>query len=264
MNSLASQQEPNVTIRNVLIALTSVAVIAGAVGCGTSSISIATTPTPASPATASSGQPSPAASAPSACADLGGKLDPDRSCHVHTATTTYTLDFRFPVDYPDQQALTDSLTQERDDFVNWVDQAVPRSFPYELDVVGKSYHSGTPASGTQSLVFDIGADTGIHPVTTYKALNYDLGKRAPITFDTLFKPGTQPLEVLNPIIQRQLDKHGGTGPLSLNDLGVNAYQNFAITDDAVIFFFNQDGLLPHEDGPLEVDVPRTDIASLLA
>jgi hypothetical protein len=45
---------------------------------------------------------------------------------------------------------------------------------------------------------------------------------------------------------------------------VNAYQNFAIADDAVIFFFNQDGLLPHEDGPLEVDVPRTDIASLLA
>ena len=37
MNSLASQQEPNVTTRNVLIALTSVAVIAGAAGCGTSS-----------------------------------------------------------------------------------------------------------------------------------------------------------------------------------------------------------------------------------
>jgi hypothetical protein len=57
----------------------------------------------------------------------------------------------------------------------------------------------------------MGSDTGIHPVTTYRALNYDLGKHAPITFDTLFKPGTQPLEVLNPIIQRQLDKHGAGG-----------------------------------------------------
>jgi hypothetical protein len=32
----------------------------------------------------------------------------------------------------------------------------------------------------------------------------------------------------------------------------------------VIFFFDQDGLLPHEDGPLEVSVPRTELAPLLA
>jgi hypothetical protein len=45
---------------------------------------------------------------------------------------------------------------------------------------------------------------------------------------------------------------------------LQAYQNFASTDDAVIFFFNQDGLLPHTEGSLEVTVPRTDIAALLA
>ncbi|MDT5364010.1 MAG: hypothetical protein QOC69_5772 [Mycobacterium sp.] len=189
---------------------------------------------------------------------------PTRATTCAAPLSSYTLDFRFPVDYPDQQALTDTLTQERDQFVGWVAQAVPRPYPYELDVVGKAYHLGTPASGTQSLVLDIGSDTGAHPLATYKALNYDLGKHAPLTFDTLFKPGTQPLDVLNPIVQRQLDKHGATGALSLDDLGTKAYQNFAITDDAVMFFFNQDGLLPHEDGPLHVDVPRTNIASLLA
>ena len=250
-------------IRDVVIALASVAVIAGAAACATSTTSTATASSAASTATASSGQPSPAASALSTCANLGGKLDPAQGCHVHAATPTYTLDFRFPVDYPDQQAVTDSLTTTRDDFVSWVGQAFPRSFPYELDVVGKSYHSGPPDSGTQSLVFDIGTDTGVHPVTSYKASNYDLGKHAPITFDTLFKPGSQPLEVLNPAVRRELDKHGA-GPLSLNDLGVDAYQNFAITDDAVIFFFNQDGLLTHVDGPLQVDVPRNQLVSLLA
>jgi hypothetical protein len=260
-----------VMTRTVLIALTSAAVVSFAVGCGASSTSNAntsSTPTPttltSAVASAASGQASPGAGAQSACAVLGGTVDPDQSCHVHSATATYTLDFRFPFDYPDQQALADALTQQRDGFVDWVGKAVPRPFPYELGVVGKAYHSGTPASGTQSLVLDIGSDTGVHPVGTYKALNYDLGKHAPITFDTLFKPGAQPLDMLNPIVQRELDKHGGPGTLSLNDLGVNAYRNFAITDDAVIFFFNQDGLLPHEDGPLEVDVPRTDIASLLA
>lgn len=114
------------------------------------------------------------------------------------------------------------------------------------------------------MVLDIGSDTGVHPVTTYKALNYDLSKNAPITFDTLFKPGAEPLEVLNPIVQRELDKRSATGLLSLNDLGVTAYQKFAITDDTVIFFSNQDGLLPHENGPLEVEVPRTELATLLA
>jgi hypothetical protein len=101
-------------------------------------------------------------------------------------------------------------------------------------------------------------------VTTYQALNYDLSTHAPITFDTLFKPDTQPLEVLNPIVQRELDKRGATGALTLNDLGAKAYQNFAITDEAVIFFFNQDGLLPHERGPLRVEVPRMQLAGLLA
>ena len=70
--------------------------------------------------------------------------------------------------------------------------------------------------------------------------------------------------MLNPIVQRELDKRGPTGSLSLDDLGATAYQDFAITDDAVIFFFNQDGLLPHEKGPLTVEVPRTELATLLA
>lgn len=48
-------------------------------------------------------------------------------------------------------------------------------------------------------------------------------------------------------------------------LGLDAanYQNFAITDDAVIFFFDQNALMPAL-GATEVSVPRTAIADLLA
>ena len=204
------------------------------------------------------------ASAQSACADLGGTVSPDGVCAVHASNPTYTLDMSFPNDYPDQQALTAYLTQTRDGFINVSRMPGSWNLPYQLDAKGTGYHAGPPTGGTQSVVFEVYQNVGgAHPQTFYQAFNWDNVKRAPITFDTLFKPGSQPLEVLNPAVRRELDKHGA-GPLSLNDLGVDAYQNFAITDDAVIFFFNQDGLLTHVDGPLQVDVPRNQLVSLLA
>jgi Protein of unknown function (DUF3298) len=206
------------------------------------------------------------AGAQSACADLGGTVAPDQICHVHTAGSSYTLDISFPVDYPDQRALTDYLTQERDQLVSYAAQNPPRrSLPYELDITGTTYRSGTPVAGTQSLVFEVYYDTGgAHPVTGYEAFNYDLSKGAPITFDSLFKPGTKPLEVLDPTVQRKLEKRweGEGGRAPVNDLGVKVYQNFAITDDAVIFFIGQGQWLAEVAGPQKVSVPE--LASLLA
>ena len=40
------------------------------------------------------------------------------------------------------------------------------------------------------------------------------------------------------------------------------YQNFAITDDAVIFFFGRAELLPSYAGATSVSVPRTAIPAL--
>ena len=205
-----------------------------------------------------------AAAAQSACDAEGGTVDANNVCQLHTGTTEYKLSFDFPVDYPDQQALADVVTDERGTFVDWVTQYGGDDYARELYISGEEYRSGTPESGTRSLVLTIGRDSGVHPVTEYRALNYDLGAHAPITFETLFKPGTRPLEVLNPIVEREIDKRGGPGALTLADLGADAYRNFAITDDAVIFFFDQDVLLPHTENPFNISVPRTDIASLLA
>jgi hypothetical protein len=207
----------------------------------------------------------PAAASPAtACAEVGGTIEADQTCRVSEETPDYTLDFQFPVGYPDQQALTNYVQERRDGFIEWATEGLATSSTYALHIIGSSYQSGTPASGTRSLVLTVGTDGGVHPVTTYKAFNYDVTKQAPITFDTLFKPGTQPLAVLNPIVQRTWEKRGGTGPLSFDDVDSRTYENFALTDEAVIFFLNQDGLLPHEAGDLKVTVPRAEIESLLA
>jgi hypothetical protein len=203
------------------------------------------------------------AGAQSACDQLGGTVDSNQTCHVHTETTGYTIDFGFPVDYPDQQPVADYLTQTRDDFVKFSQLPAARDWPapYQLIAHGKTYRSAT----TRSLLLRIGQDAQPHPVAWFKAFNYDLNKRGPITFDTLFKPGTSPLEVVYPAVQRAVQARSGSPAPTLNGgLDVSNYQNFVITDDAVIFFFGQGQVLSHADGEFEVSVPRTELASVLA
>jgi len=205
------------------------------------------------------------ASADTGCADLGGTADSDRICHVVTETETYSIDVSYPLNYPDQRALTDYLERDKDEFVDFVATIPPRNPTYEYDVSPRSYGSGTTDSGTASVVLERYGDTGAHPVTSFQAFNYDRDVHAAITFDTLFAPGVDGVAVLDPIVQRQMDRHWGgyEGPAPPNTLGDKVYQNFAITDDAVIFFIGQGMWLPEVAGPQHVSVPRSALAPLL-
>ena len=208
-----------------------------------------------------------AAGAQPACADLGGTVEAGQICRGHAANSTYTLDFSFPVGYPDEQVVTDYLTQTRDGFINVAEMPGSRGLPYELDAAGTPYQSGVAPNGTQSLVFKIFQDVGgVHPQTWYKAFNYDLGKRAPISYDTLFKPGSKPLDVIFPVVQRELQKQTGLSDPILPGDGLDPanYQNFALSDDALIFFFGQGELLAEAAGAAEASVPRATVAPMLA
>ena len=203
----------------------------------------------------------------SACADLGGAVGPDGICTVHAANPTYTLNFSFPNDYPDQAALTGYLTQARDGFINVADNPDAYNLPYELDAKGAGYSSGSPTGGTQSVVFTMWQNVGgAHPQTYYESFNWDVAKRAPITFDTLFKPGTKPLEVIYPAVEQDLQKQQGVidGIPPSVGLDPSKYQNFALTDDAVLFFFSQGELFAEAAGPVQASVPRSTLAPLLA
>jgi len=207
------------------------------------------------------------AAAQSACPDLGGAVGPDGTCTVHSANSTYTLDITFPNDYPDQQALTAYLTQARDGFVNVSEMPGSYNLPYELDAKGTGYRSGSPTGGTQSVVFTMWQNVGgVHPQTWYNSFNWDLGKKAPITFDTLFKPGTKPLDVIYPAVEQFLQKQQGMIDGIPPSVGLDPakYQNFALTDDSLIFFFSQGELFTESAGPVEASVPRATVAPLLA
>jgi hypothetical protein len=203
----------------------------------------------------------------SACADLGGAVGPDGICTVHAANPTYTLNFSFPNDYPDQAALTGYLTQARDGFINVADNPDAYNLPYELDAKGAGYSSGSPTGGTQSVIFTMWQNVGgAHPQTYYQSFNWDVDKRAPIKFDTLFKPGTKPLDLIYPAVEQDLQKQQGVidGIPPSVGLDPSKYQNFALTDDAVLFFFSQGELFAEAAGPVQASVPRSTLAPLLA
>jgi hypothetical protein len=209
----------------------------------------------------------PVATAQGACADLGGSLNGEQSCMVHAATPQYTLDFSFPAGYPDEQAVSAYLTQTRDGFVNVSQMPGSAGLPYVLDAKGTAYHSGLAPNGTQSLVFEVYQNVGgAHPQTWFQAFNYNLATRVPLTFDTLFRPGTRPLDVIYPVVQRDLAQQTGADvAIPVGDgLDPSKYKNFAITDDSVIFFFGQGELLAEAAGATQATVPRESLASMLA
>jgi hypothetical protein len=209
----------------------------------------------------------PAASAQAGCADLNGNVDPQGVCRVHTTTPTYTVDLSYPNDYPDQQPVVDFLKQTRDGFVNVAQDPDAYNLPYELDAEGAGYRSGPPLVGTQSVVFTVYQNVGgAHPQTFYQAFNWNVATKAPITFDTLFKPGTKPLDVIYPEVNRNLhDDQGMTDDIPQSEgMDPANYKNFAITDDAVIFFFSQGEMFAEAAGAVQASVPRAMLAPMLA
>jgi hypothetical protein len=191
-------------------------------------------------------------------------LDAGQICHIHADGQGYTVDFSFPVGYPDQQAVADYVKNRQADVAGYAADRHPQERPYELDADATVYRS--PSAGTESLVFEEYTDLGgAHPVTGYQAFNYDLNKGSAITFDTLFKPGTDPVAVLDPIVRREFEKRfADYGRVGDNTLGAKTYRSFAITDDAVIFFIGQGMWMPEVAGPQHVSVPRSELAALLA
>ena len=192
-------------------------------------------------------------------------MGPDQVCTVHTETDGYTIDMSFPVTYPDQPALATVLKRQRDQFIQTVSEPPVRDVAKALDLKPTSYSSGPPDARTESLVFEEYVNVGgAHPETYYDALNYDLAKKAPITFATLFKPGADSVAVLDPLVESELKNRLQGAPVDANPIGAEMYQNFALTDDAVIFFIGQGQWTIEAAGAQQVSVPRSELASILA
>ncbi|MGX9671316.1 RsiV family protein [Mycobacterium sp. HM-7] len=197
----------------------------------------------------------PIASALPSCGALGGTADGTGMCRIREVGTGYERTVAFPVDYPDQQAVADFLARDRDGFVGWVDK-FNRGRVYTETVTPTVYR----AARTQSLVLKIVDPTGFahegHPDIRYRTFTY--GDAGPITIDTLFGPGSDPAAILTPVVQHALK----TRNAALIDPDRGSYRNFALTDEAVTFFFGESQLVGN-GGPLTVAVPVGELGGRL-
>lgn len=203
----------------------------------------------------------PASSAPDSCSALGGVVQSGDTCRLEADAAAYKVDITFPLNYPDEQAIVDYVAQTRDGFVNIAGGPDPRNHPYEMVIDSESLGSARTRTVVLKLFQDAG---GAHPTTWFKTFTYDTARARPVTFDTLFAPGADPLQVIFPIVARELESRTGLqGAVSPGD-GMNPshYKNFAITDDAVIFYFARAELLPSFAGETSVTIPRSELPPL--
>lgn len=203
------------------------------------------------------------------CADLKGARA-GSTCQIQLSDVGYNVDISFPTDYPDLKPVSDYITLTRDAFLNVAKSSAPRDAPYQLDITSTDYGSAIPPRGTQAVVFKVVQNVGTaQPQTTYKAFNWDQSYRKSIVYTPTDDKTTplwrvdDPLKTVFPIVQAELQKQGvvvsptaGYDPLS--------YQEFAVTNDGVIFFFSQGVLLPPGAAATQVLVPRSAIDPMLA
>jgi hypothetical protein len=213
------------------------------------------------------------AGAQSGCADLGGNIQSGNVCRRYLATPTYTLDLRFRTDYVDGRAVTDYLAGERDRLVNAAQMSSARILPYtllntfeyfssgqRLSTTQAELGNGEPPHGTQSLVLRLSFTVeGVPLPNKFKSFTYSLNENRPVTFENLFAPGTHPMDAIYPAVAADLEKQQYSRNFKLApDVGRNpaTYRNFAITDDALIFFFGEGELLTRETGDIRAAVSR--------
>jgi Protein of unknown function (DUF3298) len=219
------------------------------------------------------------AGAQSGCADLSGNVQSGNVCRAYRATPAYILDLRFRTDYVDGQPVTDYLTQERDRLVNAAQMPSARNLPYKLIAFSDYYTSGQrlsttqpelgygePPNGTQSLVLRFYPTVdGVSVEDKFKSFTYNLNQNRPVTFENLFAPGTNPIDTIYPAVAADVERQQHARNFKLApSIGRDPahYQNFAITDDAVIFFFHEGELLTREAGDVRATVPRAILPAL--
>jgi hypothetical protein len=187
-------------------------------------------------------------------------IDAHGMCHMDASGPFSDIEVSFPAHSVARPAIERYIDSVIDDYHR--DGPSPTS-PQSLQITGTDF----AGPHSHSVVLDVyqNLSGAAHPAVWYKSFTTDATTSAPISFGDLFRSGTTPLTRIAPIVEKDLGRQWGqpvTIPAETLQDPAN-FGDFAITDDAVVFFFDKDELLP-ATGDAQVSVPRSAIADLLA
>lgn len=200
------------------------------------------------------------------CTDIKGS-DIGNTCRIQLTDPGYTVNISFPSNFPDMKSVTEFVSKTRDQFLNTAKSSTPRDTPYALEITASTYNSVVPPRGQLSMVLKVYQNTGgPYPQQSYKSFVWDQAFRKLVTYETLWQADKDPLPVVFPAVRADIEKQVGKPVPISPEAGLDPanYQNFAITNEGVIFFFSRDTLLPGAWGAQQALVPRSVIDPLLA
>lgn len=206
------------------------------------------------------------------CLSKGGVWNAtDSTCQ---ATTIIEMHVDYPVELASQQ---ESIEHQVDEFVREQRQALlaigadtlypaGRELNFFLHIDSETFHH---SDSIASLLFTVSTYTGgAHPNSFYQTMTFNLDEGYELSFNQVFRPETNPLATIVPIVQDALREKlpdveewmilAGSSMDSAN------YQNFVLTPDSVIFYFDPYQVAPYVFGPQQVEIPLSELEDILA
>jgi hypothetical protein len=203
----------------------------------------------------------------------------DEDC-VFEQQISFSISIAFPTEITNysfaRQTIDEYFNERRAEFwsfANDMDFTFGFLNPWSLDI---SYTVFQHSDRFLSLQFAESVYTGgAHPNLLFHTFSFDLETEQVVSLGDIFVPDSTPLETIQPIIQFNLELQMTEMFGSITDLerdwimdgtgdDLNNYRNFALTDDAVVFFFEPYQVAAYAAGPFTVEIPFTDLAGLLS
>lgn len=207
------------------------------------------------------------------CLSKGGVWNTtDSTCE---AVTNIEMRVNYPVEFA---ARNQSIESEVDAFVRDQREAllsmgadtlypIGRQIEYFLHIDSETFQH---SDSIVSVLFTISTYTGgAHPNSFYETMTFDLDGGYELSFSQIFPPETDPLATIVPIVQAALtEKLGPDAPedmlLAGSSMDSANYQNFVLTPDSVIFYFDPYQVAPYVFGPQQVEIPLSELEDVLA
>lgn len=200
------------------------------------------------------------------CEEKGGTGDP---CTITETTDTYEITVTYPAafvsEYPfTETAIDDFLTTVQENFKTAAAEVDTDLAPGPLTqiITFTEYPYSDDLVGIRFIVSEYLG--GANPNAFVRTFTFDVEDEEPVTLDDLFRPGTNYLERLSTLAEADLREQfgdavfvDGLAPTEEN------FANFNLTDNALLFTFNEYQAAPGAAGTPEVEIPLFRLSDIL-